>query len=260
MIIDIRFYTPEEYNQFKKDNFYYKENPPEIEIELQELQRRLLVDKDLSVLKEFKSKLAIYAESHLKARLKGTSDFIEPLEIESMAETAAENFLKRYFRNENPIIGASFSGVLFFKVTEVLSDYFKNKNANVTPFSLEDVFSDQSNSDAITRETLLSYQEYLKKESEERGKDQEVYHEMFLEKIEKECELLKQIKEIRNADLIFLKFLIYVSILQVWKRDKKLTTVVNIAEKLLADDRGNSFELNSMLESAFLDCRMGDEE
>ena len=256
MIIDIKTYTPEEYKEFKESNFYFKEDPPEIEVKLQELQKKLLVDQDLTVLPTFKNTLATYAKSHLLARLKGSSDYIDPLEVEALSETAAENFLKRYFRNENPIIGASFSGVLQFKVTEVLSEYFKGKSVG-SVLSLDDVFSDKDGSESITRESLLSYKAFLKEQGLEKEALSEVDQEFILEKINEECELLRDIEEIKNADVLFLKFLIYITILQGWRKDKKLNVVINIAERLLEDKKYNSFDLKSLLESAFLDCHIG---
>lgn len=252
MILDIKRYTQEEYDKFKSDNFYYKDNPPEIEVELQELQRRLLVDQDLNVLPEFKDKLKVYLKSHLLARLKGTSDYIDPLEVETMSEEAAVNFLKRYFRNSNPIVGASFSGIGHFKVTEVLSEFFKGRGVS-SVVSLDDVYVGKDGDENLTKETLLSYKEYLKEKADEDGDYNQ--EEIFLENLERECALLRQVEEVKNADLLFLEFLIYICILQGERKDKKLTVVLNIAEKILNKGKTDPFELNSLMESAFLDIK-----
>ena len=51
---------------------------------------------------------------------------------------AAENFVKRYFRSENPAIGASFAGVLDYKAQEVLSKYWKSSSIE-SSLSLDDI-------------------------------------------------------------------------------------------------------------------------
>lgn len=247
MILPMPGMSEEEYKQFKSQ-FYFKPNPPEIEVKLQQHQERLLLKGDLSVLPEFKKDLAVYARSILLKMTRG-QEFIDPLKVDEMADESAENFLKRYFRNDEPAVGASFAGILTFKVREVRARYFKYISLE-SKMSLDNTWGNDSDENSLSNESILSYKEYLKNENEYTAED---CLNGIIKAVDNECELLTKIEEYPNLDRLFLEYLIYISYLQKGKAEKKLVSVANTALNLVVNSNTEARDYAPILESAFLD-------
>lgn len=251
MILELPRLTKKQYDA-RKDDFYKKPGIPTIELELEECQKELLLKGNFSILPKFHEKLAVYAKSLLLQTLQGSSDFIEPPKVEELADQAADNFIKRYFRTEDPVVGASFAGILQFKVKEVRSIYFKS-TAVESNVSLDTEFGDSSNN-TLTVEQLLAFKDYeIANSSFTENYDIDDCIEDITTKIEKELELLKGINLEKNLDRSFLQYLIYLYILQSSRMDKKLTTVSGQALKLIANEDTSIERLTPIMESALLD-------
>ncbi len=252
MIVELPKISVEEYEAFRK-RYYTKPGISEMELQLREFQKKILLEQDYSVLPEFKKQLAIYAKSILLKLVKGTSDYIEPATVEELAEIAAENFIKRYFRNDEPIVGVSFAGILIFKVREVRSIYLKTKSLE-SALSLDVVYGDEDSNNSLSVESRLSFKDFI--ETEDESEKLEEYKDKILEKIEAECELLDQIPNKKGLSRKFLQYLIYVTLLQKEKNDRKINVIANQAIKLVESDEQKLVELTPILESAFLDVQV----
>lgn len=261
MIYKVPRMTREEYLEFKKQ-YYFKPGAPEIEIRLKGYQERLLLEGDLSVLPDFKKDLSLYAKSILLKMTKGGHEFIEEFDVENMAEEAADNFLKRYFRNDEPAIGASFAGVLTFKVREVRARYFKTSTLE-SNMSLDNIWGDGDSEKNLSNESRLSYKNYLENEEDVKSKDLELFWQRIENKIDKECELLNTLQNInpvyKNSKIplstLFLKYLLYVSILKKSKDDKKLLNISSSVLNILIEGSVAKNKLAPILESALLDIQ-----
>lgn len=253
MIIELPKVTPEEYEAFRQ-KYYVKPGISEMELQLREFQKKILLESDYSVLPEFKKQLAIYAASILKKLVKGTSDYIPPETVDELSGIAAENFIKRYFRNDEPIVGVSFAGILIFKVKEVRSMYLKTKGLE-SALSLDVVYGNEEDANSsLSVESKLSYKEYLEQDDEyERLSD---YKETIMENVEKECELLKQVPNKKGLSTKFLQYLLYILILQKEKHDRKINVIASQAVRLLENDEQKLSELVPILESALLDIQI----
>ena len=252
MIVELPKISVEEYEAFRK-RYYTKPGISEMELQLREFQKKILLEQDYSVLPEFKKQLAIYAKSILLKLVKGTSDYIEPATVEELAEIAAENFIKRYFRNDEPIVGVSFAGILIFKVREVRSIYLKTKSLE-SALSLDVAYGDEDSNNSLSVESRLSFKDFI--ETEDESEKLEEYKDKILEKIEAECELLDQIPNKKGLSRKFLQYLIYVTLLQKEKNDRKINVIANQAIKLVESDEQKLVELTPILESAFLDVQV----
>lgn len=250
MILELPKLTQSQYDA-RKEDFYKKPGIPTIELELEECQKELLLKGNFGILPKFHERLATYSKSLLLKELKGSTDFIEPVKVEELADQAADNFIKRYFRTEDPVVGASFAGILQYKVREVLSIYFKS-TAIESKVSLDTEIGEDANN-VLTVEQLLSYKLYASESSEEDPMDIDDYIEAISIKIEKELALLRRIRLERNLDLLFLQYLTYICILQSNKLDRKLTSVSAQALKLVASSEEQLARITPILESALLD-------
>lgn len=252
MIVELPKISIEEYEAFRK-RYYTKPGISEMELQLREFQKKILLEQDYSVLPEFRKQLAIYAKSILLKLVKGTSDYIEPAIVEELAEIAAENFIKRYFRNDEPIVGVSFAGILIFKVREVRSIYLKTKSLE-SALSLDVVYGDEDSNNALSVESKLSFKDFV--ETEDETEKLEDYKEKILENIKAECKLLDQIPNKKGLSRKFLQYLIYITLLQKEKNDRKINVIANQAIKLVESDEQKLVELTPILESAFLDLQV----
>ena len=167
---------------------------------------------------------------------------------------AADNFIKRYFRTENPIVGASFAGILQFKVKEVLSIYFKS-TAVESNVSLDTEIGNATSNNTLTVEQLLAYKNYTEGTTEDL--DPQITYEDYVDdvflKIQDECKLLQKINLNKNLNKYFLQYLIYLYILQSSRLEKKLNTVSGQAVKLILDDEKSINSILPILESSLLD-------
>lgn len=251
MILSLVTIKEEDYNKVK-EQFYKKPNIPEIELQLETYQKELLIHNNYKILPEFIKTLAIYSKSLLLKQLKGSSDFIEEDDVEVLTNTIANNFIKRYFRSEDSIVGASFAGILIFKVKEVLSYYFKNKGLESSVSIDDDAFKD--NESHVTKlEEVLSYKKF---EKENKDEDLMFYKENILRKIDREVSLLKRVSSTSKIHLLFLQYLIYLFITQKEKQNKKLDLISSQVLKFLNYDKTENPErIASLLESALLDIQ-----
>lgn len=250
MILTLPKVTEEQYLAVKSD-FYKKPNIPEIELELENLQKELLLKENYTVLPEFKQKVSVYAKSILLKQLKGSTDYIDPEMTEVLADQAADNFIKRYFRLENPVVGASFAGILIFKVKEVLSHFFKGIGIE-SKVSIDSYYGgDESSNNVLTVEQKLAFDIYEKNQD---NVDIETVKDLIYTKIEKEYSLLNQLNK-KGLGLKFLKYIIYIIYLQQEKQDKKLNLIANQALKLVEKNEAEQEKLAPYLESALLDIQ-----
>lgn len=256
MILELPHLTEEEYKK-TFSSYYEKPNKPDIEYQLQDFQKRLLVNQDYTVLPDFKKSLSEYSKSLLLKCLKGSTDYIESEQVEVLANIAAENFIKRYFRNEDSVVGASFAGILKFKVREVLSNFFKQK-AIESKLSLDVVFGDTENSNtAMSVESLISYQKYQDQEYDiDDSTAVSLFKKRALDLINQECDLLAKVDKFPNLDTTFLIYLIYLTILQKTRLAKKMTIIAKQAIRLIETDEDVLVKLTPILESALLDVQV----
>lgn len=250
MILALPKITEEEYKA-AKEGFYKKPNIPEIELELEDFQKEILLKENYSVLPAFRQKVSVYAKSILLKQLKGSSDYIDPEITEVLADKAADNFIKRYFRIANPVVGASFAGILIFKVKEVLSHFFKGVGIE-SKVSIDSYYGGEENSNnALTVEQKLSFDLYEKNTDI----DIDLLKDLIYTKVEKECDLLKKLPR-KDIYLKFLQYLIYVFYLQKERQDKILNIVTNQALELIEENEEKQEELAPYLESALLDIQV----
>lgn len=265
MIIDIKKFTEDEYKD-ELAKYYEKPNPPQIEVDLKALQKRIVVDQDYSCFNEFKNNIFIYTKSLLLKKIKENnrrnlarqhnthskkelakikSEFIDESVVTELASKATDSFVRRYFRLDNPIVGASFAGILDFKCREVLNPYHKNKKLE-TPLSLDTVLGDDSKN---TLEYLLSY-ELWENENSSESDLRHIVKDRCIKSIEKECDMLDQLEEDVDLSSKFLEYLLYLLILQKSKESNKITKLSNCA--LSCADISDR-HIISIMESAYLD-------
>ena len=253
MILELPKFTKEQYAKAKEE-FYKKPGIPDIELELEEYQKELLLKGNFGILPQFHKTLSIYSKSLLLQRLSVTGDYIEPEKVDELSDMAADNFIKRYFRTENPIVGASFAGILQFKVKEVLSIYFKS-SAIESNVSLDTEVGNASSNNTLTVEQILAYKNYTEGTTEDLDPQttyEDCVDDIFL-KIQDECKLLQQINLNKNLNSYFLQYLIYLYILQSSRLEKKLNTISGQAVKLILDDEKSINSILPILESSLLD-------
>lgn len=254
MIVELPKLTQELYNK-RKEDFYKKPGIPDIELELEEYQKELLLKGNFGILPIMHTRLAVYAKSLLLKELKGTSDFIEEDKVEELVDVAASNFIKRYFRIPEPVVGASFAGILQYKVREVLSNYFKGigLESNV---SIDTGIGEEDNV-AMTVEQLLAFKAFTKNARDNLHNDLDDYLDIIYERLEKELALLREIRIEKNLDKLFLQYLTYLCILQSSRLDRRLTVVSAQALKLVASSSEQLAKVTPILESALLDISEG---
>ena len=243
--------SEQEYAEFKSQ-FYVKPGIPEIELELQEYQKRLLIDQDLTILKTIKERVSIYARSLLLKFLTDGDTYIDPNEVSEMAEEAALNFIRRFFRNDEPAIGASFAGILKFKVREVLSNYYKQRSLE-SAVSLDENLSDNDEK-GFSLEQILTYEEYEREQAESRS-DTELEVNYALEKIDKVCKQLKNVHRVmlpNNLDTLFLKYLLNMIILQ-HTSDNDIKTQLCSKQALRLLGYTEDSPVYAVLETAYMD-------
>ena len=136
-----------------------------------------------------------------------------------------------------------------YKAQEVLSKYWKSSSIE-SSLSLDDVLQRSDDSRQSTFEDRLAYLQFIKQQ-EVSEEDYEEEVENLMSKIDKECEILDQIYTKYDMTEMFLTYLIYLTLLQYHRRDKKLTTISSIALSLLEEE--DIKELTPILESALLD-------
>lgn len=256
MILALPKISQEQYDSVKSD-FYKKPNIPEIELKLESLQQEILLRENYDALPEFRENLSIYAKSILLKQLKGSTDFIDPETTEILADTAADNFIKRYFRLENPTVGASFAGILIFKVKEVLSIFFKGLGIE-SNVSIDSYYGgEEGSNNALTVEQKLSFDMYEKNQGNEI--DVDILKEDGFNKIERECELLAELdskSDVKlNLNTKFLQYLIYLLCIQQKRKDKRLTTASAQALRVLEENETQREKIAPYLESALLDIQ-----
>lgn len=268
MIVQIKKFTEDEYNA-ELAKYYEKPNPPEIEVKLKALQKRIVVDQDYSCFGEFRDNIYVYTKSLLLKKIrennqrnrkkmqnqnpKGSdeakNEFIDEAVVADLAGRAADSFTRRYFRLENPIVGASFAGILDYKCREVLNPYHKNKKLEA-PISLNDVFPGDDTEGKNTLEFILSYEKWLK-ENEDTDSHIQMVHDKCVSTLDRECEYLDKIQDdTPNLSTKFLEYLIYLIILQKSKDSNKITKLSNCA--LNCADIEDEHVI-SIMESAYLD-------
>lgn len=221
MIVDLPRFTLEEYNNYLS-NYYSKPGIPEIELELQDHQRRILIDGDYSQFGEFKNKLQTYTRSLILKHVLGEK-FIDEGQVDLLSEKATDIFIKRYFRMNNPIVGASFAGLLDYKAREVLIDYWKKQGIESTT-SL-DAF-DETNTNL---ENKIFFNEYKNQLQETSDSEEEL--EIFEEKLDRELSYLEKID--KKYKTLFLEYLNLFVILKSQNVSRKLITITNIINNFL---------------------------
>lgn len=265
MITTIRKFTEEEYED-ELSKYYEKPNPPEIEVTLKALQKRIVVDQDYSCFEEFKSNIFNYTKSLLLKAIKkqnaanikrmreknpdgadiSKKEFIDPAQASELASKATDSFVRRYFRLENPIVGASFAGILDFKCREVLSPYHKNKKLEA-PISIDDVFGGDEDS-RNTLEQKLSYDKWVSESMPESTKKDILNNCMRI--LDRECDLLDKIEDEKNLSTKFLEYLTYLLLLQKSKPDFKINKLTKCA---LGCANIEDEHIISIMESSYLD-------
>lgn len=221
MIVDLPRFTLDEYNNYLS-NYYSKPGIPEIEIELQEHQKKILIDGDYSQFGEFKSKLQIYTRSLILKHVLGEK-FIDEGQVDMLSEKATDIFIKRYFRMNNPIVGASFAGLLDYKAREVLIDYWKKQGIESTT-SL-DAFDETT----TNLENKIFFNDYKHQMQEDFSPEEEF--EFFEEKLDKELNYLEKVD--KKYKTLFLEYLNFFVILKSQNVNRKLITITNIINNFL---------------------------
>lgn len=153
--------------ELDESQFYGEiEDKPETERTLFRLQNDYLTyktkdkEKAIEVWKEMFLLIHNYAASLFKQRLKNKT-FISPDEVEDKSTMAAINFMSQYIYRKNYKVGASFAGMLKFKVIEAL---YKSKNdernvsLNLNIKDTDTELSDLINTDKFDSENLSSAQ------------------------------------------------------------------------------------------------------
>ena len=240
MVIDLPRKTEAEYVAYKS-KFYKKPNPPEIEVTLENLQHEVVVNGRYDLMPEFKKNVSVYMKSFILKHLKNGKGVPED-SVNSLVDEASTNFLRRYLRFENPIVGGSFGGLFDKKVQEVISGYFKNENIKAN-ISMDTNFFEDPES---TYGNFLSYKKYLEEIHNEEGADLLLVPFKELSEI---CENLEKIKPgISKKWLCYIYFMICL----LERRNKKPLTALSPIALSMVDALP---EEESILETALLDLR-----
>lgn len=133
------------------------EDKPQTEQDLFKFQEEYLKTRDIDpekanqIWKDMFSLIYDYSVSLLKQRLKNKT-YISPDEVADKSTMATINFMNQYLARRNFRVGASFAGMLKFKVVEAL---YKNKN-DERNFSLNTTVNDTDTelSNLINLDTL----------------------------------------------------------------------------------------------------------
>ena len=240
MVIDLPRKTEKEYTAYKS-KFYKKPNPPEIEVILENLQHEVVVNGRYDLMPEFKRNVSDYMKSFILKHLKNGKGVPED-SVNTLVDEAATNFLRRYFRFENPIVGGSFGGLFDKKVQEVISGYFKNENIKAN-ISMDTNFFEDPES---TYGNFLSYKKYLEEIHNEGDAD------LLLVPFKELSEICDNLEKIKKG--ISKKFLcyIYFMICLLERRNKKPLTALSPIALSMVDAEPDE---ESILETALLDLR-----
>lgn len=240
MVIDLPRKTEEEYKEYKS-KFYKKANPPEIEVQLEEIQHEVVVNGRYDLMPKFKLLVSTYMKSFILKHLQGGKGVPED-SVSALTEEASTNFLRRYFRFENPIIGGSFGGIFDRKVQEVISNYFKNENIKAKVSMDTNFFEDPES----TYGNYVSYKKYLEHENEERTADYDPYATLFAD-IGPICEKLDIIQP--GVSKKWLAYIYYILLLLEKRRKKSILALSPIALGMV----DATPEEERLLETALLD-------
>lgn len=251
MILELPKLSKEQYEK-QKEGFYKKLGKIPIEIELEDYQKDLLLNQNFNILPKFFERLEVYTKSLLLKTLKGSSNYIQEAKVDALVEKAVSNFIKRYFRAKDCVVGASFAGILQFKIQEVLSNYFKN-SALESNVSLDaEIGNSSSENNVLTVGQLLDYKHYenytVQEEPDAEERAQDVYA-----KVEEEVEAFKKINTVKNLNKYFLQYLIYLYLLQSTRVDKRVFVVSEQAIKLITNESAKAEKLTPFMESGLLD-------
>ena len=240
MVIDLPRKTEEEYRVYKSQ-FYKKDNPPEIEVQLEEIQHEVVVNGRYDLMPKFQFLVSNYIKSFILQHLKHGKGVPED-SVASMVEEATTNFLRRYFRFDNPIVGGSFGGIFDRKVQEVVSNYFKNERVKAN-ISIDTNFYDDPEN---TYGNYLSYKKYIEEMNNSGDYDG---LDIIFKYIEEICANLEIIKE--GLSKKWLAYIYYLFLLSERRSKKNVLQLSPIALNM-ADV---SPEEEPILESALLDLR-----
>ena len=122
-----------------------------------------------------------YANSMILKRNKGNK-FMEPEEVEDKAIDAAISFMNQFLRREDFEVGASFAGLIKFKIVEILyksrEDYHVSLNQIISDDSKTELIDSlsSSNSQSIICSNAANPEEMLLKET-----PKEIIHEVLKE-------------------------------------------------------------------------------
>lgn len=124
-----------EYNPNRFDGVFYGnlEDKPKTEIELIQLQSQYLQTRDQSIWKEMFNICWSYMRSLILQKQRGKG-FIEPEIVDDQTTSATLAFMSQYLTRPDFEVGASFAGMMQWKIVEVL---YKNKERDGNPISLD---------------------------------------------------------------------------------------------------------------------------
>lgn len=113
--------------------------PPTTELELQELQRQFLADRNnQEVHDKFFYLLRNYARSIALKNIKRTNIFLPPERVDEICTDATLSVFEQYYNNPNWSIEISFAGILFWKVNAAMYGQADEEKT----FSLNSTFDD----------------------------------------------------------------------------------------------------------------------
>lgn len=118
--LDAEEKTDFEHTEDWHDQFYGDlKDKPETEQKLFEFQKKYRETRDPNVWSEMFELCYVYMRSLVLKRQKGKC-FVEPEEISSKTATATLSFMSQYLKNPSFEVGASFAGMMSWKIVEAL--------------------------------------------------------------------------------------------------------------------------------------------
>ena len=177
-----------------------------------------------------------YAKSMILKRNKGNK-FMEPEDVEDKAIDAAMSFMNQYLRREDFEVGASFAGLIKFKIVEIL--YKGREDYHV---SLNQIISDDSKTELIDSLGANNYQSIICSEID--NPEEQLFRETPKEIIHNVLNELDE--EIGHDSLLALKVRMYLTIIL---RSPKTRHI----KRLFLEHWADNYQTEQVLESTILE-------
>lgn len=228
-----------EYNPDRFDGIFYGslEDKPKTEVLLLQKQSQYLQTRDQSIWKEMFGICWNYIRSLILQKQRGKG-FVEPEIINDQTTSATLSFMSQYLTRPDFEVGASFAGMMQWKIVEVL---YKNKEKNGNPISLDMQVSTEGKATledliAADENTIFNPEEYITKTSVN-----EIIEEI-LKELDEELE--------KEENSLYLKIIIRLYITLCLRHPKN-----RHAKKMFIDHWVKDYKVEKLIEYVMLEIK-----